>query len=150
MAKKKILENGCTACVVLLEKVGTNDRFITIANLGDTRCVISEDGVARAISTDHKPTDEREQERIKRYGGEVFNNRVEGELAVSRSLGDFLYKESGVICHPEVCREKIGPSAEYLIIATDGIWDVLDNNDAVKIVNETKGPLQEKANEVID
>ena len=56
-----------------------------------------------------------------------MENRVQGELAVSRSLGDFIYKESGVVCHPDTKRHEILPDDEWILLASDGIWDGLDN-----------------------
>ena len=57
----------------------------------------------------------------------MLAGRVDGELAVSRSLGDFLYKESGVICHPDVERRFIDKNCEGLVVCTDGIWDVMSS-----------------------
>ena len=62
------------------------------ANAGDSRCVAGLGGVARPLSTDHKPMDTLERERIEAAGGFVEFNRVNGTLALSRALGDFVFK----------------------------------------------------------
>ena len=62
------------------------------ANAGDSRCVAGLGGVARPLSTDHKPMDTLERERIEAAGGFVEFNRVNGNLALSRALGDFVFK----------------------------------------------------------
>ena len=61
-------------------------------NVGDSRCVACVDGEAHALSNDHKPADERERKRIESAGGFVEFNRVNGNLALSRALGDFSFK----------------------------------------------------------
>ena len=61
-------------------------------NAGDSRCVACVDGEANALSSDHKPGDERERKRIEGAGGFVEFNRVNGNLALSRALGDFSFK----------------------------------------------------------
>ena len=71
---------------------------------------------------------------IEAYGGVVINKRVIGELGVSRSFGDFLYKEMGVHCHPDTCRIKITEEISYLIVASDGIWDMLTNQEVADVI----------------
>lgn len=82
-------DSGSTAVVVML-----TPRNIVCANAGDSRAVYSKSG-ARAIplSYDHKPDDEEEERRIRNAGGYVSGGRVEGDLAVSRGLGDFRFKD---------------------------------------------------------
>ena len=66
---------------------------IYCANLGDSRTIISENGQLKVLTTDHKPMNQIENERIVAAGGRVMNNRVKGKLAVSRAIGDFMYKD---------------------------------------------------------
>jgi serine/threonine protein phosphatase PrpC len=79
--------SGCTGvtCVV-------TPKFIICANAGDSRCVMGIGNTAKALSDDHKPYNETERKRIESAGGFVQWNRVDGDLAVSRALGDFSYK----------------------------------------------------------
>lgn len=86
-------DSGTTACVVLL----TPD-WVVCANAGDSRAVISTSGnTAVPLSYDHKPDDEPEERRIRAAGGYVAGGRVEGDLAVSRGLGDFRFKNMAVV-----------------------------------------------------
>ena len=78
---------GSTACVVMI----VGDRVIC-SNLGDSRAVLCRNGQAIELSCDHKPDNVDEEARIKANGGFVTFNRVLGRLAVSRSFGDFAYK----------------------------------------------------------
>lgn len=86
-------DSGTTACVVLLTPT-----HVVCANAGDSRAVISRLGnKAIPLSYDHKPDDEEEERRIRAAGGYVAGGRVEGDLAVSRGLGDFRFKNMDVV-----------------------------------------------------
>jgi serine/threonine protein phosphatase PrpC len=126
---------GSTACAALV-----TDALISVANAGDSRCVLCrKDGEAIAMSVDHKPTDASELERLTKHGFKVVRGRIyeiatgKGGLNLSRALGDLHYRE-GVPCEPEVQERQIDPAQdELLILATDGLWDVLSNEDACKV-----------------
>ena len=78
-------DEGCTANIVLIYK-----KEIYVANCGDSRCVISNQNSAYSMSEDHKPTSLSEKSRIQKAGGYVtFEGRVNGNLNLSRSFGDF-------------------------------------------------------------
>lgn len=104
---------------------------IYCANAGDSRCVLSEGGKVVAMSEDHKPSCTLEEDRIKAAGGFVSMDRVNGNLNLSRALGDFVYKENTslgvdkqmVLPIPEIRTHKITENTEFFIIACDGIWD---------------------------
>lgn len=108
-----------------------------IANLGDSRLVISSNGKVRFITVDHKPDSECEKQRIERSGGHVFpmhSPRINGQLAVSRSIGDYAFKqnwtkgpfEQMVSSEPTVNVLDRRVDDEFLVLACDGIWDVLE------------------------
>ncbi|CAL5218962.1 g716 [Coccomyxa viridis] len=130
---------GCTAVVALVR--GTN---LWVANAGDSRCVASRRGRALALTHDHKPTDSVEMQRIAKAGGFVAEGRINGSLNLSRALGDMDYKQSKdlgpnaqmVIAVPEVRHLKLEEGDEFLILACDGIWDVLSNQEAVDFVRK--------------
>lgn len=98
-------------------------------------------GKATRITTDHKPDLESERERIEKLGGWVKNGAITGSLTVSRSLGDFSYKPF-ITCEPDV----FGPFSfmeddyQFLILACDGLWDVVSDQEAVEIVLKAKNP----------
>jgi len=88
----------------------TPEDVLYIGNAGDCRAVLCSAGEAIALSMDHKPTLPTETARIKRAGGVVEDDRVEGDLAVSRALGDFEYKS--------VCFRCWGQQGSALTIAS--------------------------------
>jgi len=83
---------GCTANVIMITKVE-----ILCANAGDSRAVLSKKGKVKDLSVDHKPDLPTEKRRIERANGFVEEGRVNGMLALSRSLGDFEYKTNSII-----------------------------------------------------
>ncbi len=128
---------GCTS-VVAVVKAGT----LFVANAGDSRAVLCRGGVARDMSIDHKPTLDGEKARILAAGGFVADGRVKGSLALSRAIGDMEFKQSHelppeaqmVTALPDVQTERLAPGDEFLIIACDGIWDVMTSQQAVDFV----------------
>eukprot|EP00287_Rhodomonas_sp_CCMP768_P028518 CAMPEP_0202854512 /NCGR_PEP_ID=MMETSP1389-20130828/91040_1 /ASSEMBLY_ACC=CAM_ASM_000865 /TAXON_ID=302021 /ORGANISM="Rhodomonas sp., Strain CCMP768" /LENGTH=466 /DNA_ID=CAMNT_0049533105 /DNA_START=63 /DNA_END=1464 /DNA_ORIENTATION=+ len=143
------LSGGSTACVaVLLE----NRLFV--ANLGDSRAVLSRGGTAEALSVDHKPDVPSERERIEALDGKVECRgcwRVMGSaggaayrgLAVSRAFGDVDWKVpvSLVESKPEVKVAQLKPDDEFLVIGCDGVWDVLSNQEAVDLARRHVLPV---------
>ncbi|XP_071709745.1 protein phosphatase 2C 51-like [Rutidosis leptorrhynchoides] len=124
---------GSTAVVAVV-----GDHEIVVANCGDSRAVLSRGGVSVPLSIDHKPDRPDELERIEHSGGRVVNwngNRVLGVLATSRSIGDRQLKPY-VIAKPEVTVNKRTDKDEFLILASDGLWDVMPNDMACHIVRK--------------
>ncbi|XP_058183559.1 protein phosphatase 2C 51-like [Rhododendron vialii] len=122
---------GSTAVVAVV-----GEEEVVVANCGDSRAVMSRGGVVVSMSSDHKPDRPDELERIEGAGGRVINwngNRVLGVLATSRSIGDH-YLKPFVIPKPEVKVIKRNSADEFLILATDGLWDVVSNEFACQVV----------------
>mmetsp|Transcript_20330 Transcript_20330/g.68928 ORF Transcript_20330/g.68928 Transcript_20330/m.68928 type:complete len:395 (+) Transcript_20330:58-1242(+) len=130
-------QTGSTAVCVCVEATQ-----ITSCWLGDSRAVLSSAGKVIALSDDHKPSCEAERERISRADGQVVRGRVNGVLAVSRALGDYVYKsnealsthEQLVSCCPETRRRPRENADEFIIVACDGIWEKVSNEQAVAFV----------------
>ncbi|GMH35807.1 hypothetical protein BSKO_03675 [Bryopsis sp. KO-2023] len=128
---------GCTAVVALMR-----GNHLYVANAGDSRCVLSRNGKAIPMSFDHKPTDPSEESRIRKAGGFVTDGRVNGSLNLSRALGDMEYKRSKdlppeeqmVTGMPDVVDIKLQKGDDFLVLACDGIWDVLDHQESVDFV----------------
>jgi protein phosphatase 2C family protein 2/3 len=115
-----------------------NKDDLHIAWVGDSRVVLGRNKSVLYATEDHKPDKPSEEERIKKAGGYVTTrgvSRVNGQLAVARALGDRTIKETPglVIATPEIHHEKIQKN-DILIIACDGIWDVISNQQAITIV----------------
>lgn len=133
-------QSGCTAIVSII----TSTHIIT-ANAGDSRGILVQgDNTVVALSEDHKPSNPGEKTRIEEAGGCVTMRRVNGELAVSRALGDYTYKNSGhvepkdqmVTAYPDIHIVKRDGEEQFLMLACDGIWDVLSNEAAGARVQE--------------
>lgn len=110
-------------------------RILYTANVGDSRIVLNRGhGRYQRLSYEHKGTDRSEIKRIHRQGGIVLSGRVNGVLAVSRSLGDVYLKEY-VLGAPYTTMTEITPDDRQLIIACDGLWDVCDDETAVRMID---------------
>ncbi|OMO53549.1 phosphatase 2C (PP2C)-like protein [Corchorus olitorius] len=127
---------GSTAVTAIL----INCQKLVIANVGDSRAVISKKGKAKQLSVDHEPSAEREI--IENRGGFVSNfpgdvPRVDGQLAVARAFGDKSLKEH-LSSEPDVTVEIIDDETELLILASDGLWKVMSNQEAVDAIMDIK------------
>ena len=134
---------GCTAVAVL--QVG---QTLITANCGDSRAVVGRGNQVVPLSFDHKPADDVERNRVVNAGGFITEAqghfRINGNLNLSRSLGDMKYKqnpncspaEQMITAYPDVTVHEIDPLDEFMIIGCDGIWDVLSNEEAVHFVRE--------------
>jgi serine/threonine protein phosphatase PrpC len=127
------LKSGSTASVVYIK-----DTMIYFAHVGDSRAVLSNNGKIDFVTSDHKPNREDEKMRITDAGGRVgffFGSwRVNASLAVSRSIGDYSLKPF-VICIPEYTAQQLKSGRNVVIMGSDGFWDVVSNEDAVKRVH---------------
>jgi len=87
------------------------------------------------MSTDHKPENKKELSRIKKAGGEVIMGRVNGNLNLSRSMGDFKYKDNKnlkcdeqlIVVVPDIKVRKLTKDDQYIILGCDGVWEILSN-----------------------
>ncbi|KAG4922865.1 hypothetical protein JHK86_051678 [Glycine max] len=139
--------SGTTA--VTLVKQGLD---LVIGNVGDSRAVLGtrdhEDSlIAVQLTVDLKPNLPREEERIKLRRGRVFSLQNEPDvarvwlpnsdfpgLAMARAFGDFCLKDFGLIAVPDISYHRLTEKDEFVVLATDGIWDVLSNEEVVDIV----------------
>ena len=174
---------GTTAVAVMV-----TPKWIVCTNAGDSRAVYSRSNHrAVPLSYDHKPEDEDEERRIREAGGYVSGGRVEGDLAVSRGLGDYRFKDLDAVLSgaegertprgtsipqrtmiastlqqqgdgeeedmpmlrpseqkvspvPDIIVQNRDPKEdEFIVIACDGIWDVLTNQECVRMVADIFG-----------
>uniref|UniRef100_A0A671PXD6 Protein phosphatase 1B n=2 Tax=Sinocyclocheilus TaxID=75365 RepID=A0A671PXD6_9TELE len=149
--------SGSTAVGVMI-----SPRHIYFINCGDSRGLLSRGGAVHFFTQDHKPNNPLEKERIQNAGGSVMIQRVNGSLAVSRALGDFDYKcvygkgptEQLVSPEPEVYAiERSEVEDEFIVLACDGIWDVMANEELCDFVRsrlEVTDDLERVCNEIVD
>ena len=132
-------KSGSTAVCAFI-----SPKHVFFANCGDSRGVLSSDGHVKTSTEDHKPMNPKEKERIQNAGGSVMIHRVNGSLAVSRALGDFEYKnvpgkqqcEQLVSPEPEIFVDNRTEKDEFVVLACDGIWDVMSNDEVCDFVRD--------------
>ena len=122
-----------------------DERRLLVANLGDSRCVlVRSDGSALALSSDHKPNRPDERARVHAAGGHVIYAgcwRVQGDLAVSRAFGDVHLKQYGVSATPELSAIGLSRRDAFVVLASDGLWDVVDEQQCAASVLRAADPL---------
>lgn len=137
------VQAGCTAVVAV--KYG-NELFV--ANAGDSRGVLCRGNEAVALSEDHKPAQEIERNRILNAGGFLSEIggvcRVNGNLNLSRAIGDLKYKgnvelppkDQIITAQPDVRKVTLQPEDRFFLLACDGVWDVMTNQEAVDFISK--------------
>jgi protein phosphatase 1B len=149
-------KSGTTAVCAFI-----SNENVFIANCGDSRAVLCRNGVPVFSTQDHKPILPTEKERIVNAGGSVMVQRVNGSLAVSRALGDYDYKnvselgqcEQLVSPEPEIFCQERDPQDFFLVLACDGVWDVMSNEAVCSFISNRlriTDDLELICNQVID
>lgn len=139
-----IMNSGCTAVVAVIGSINKDGKLMPknsddtkqalwVANVGDARAVLCRGQQALRLSYDHRGSDVNEQRRVTNAGGIVMNSRVNGVLAVTRSLGD-LYMKDYVVGSPYTTETDLTEEDSALILACDGLWDVCTDEEAANIV----------------
>ncbi|KAI3956968.1 hypothetical protein MKX01_001002 [Papaver californicum] len=136
---------------------------LIIANLGDSRAVLgtsSDNGVMMALqlTTDLKPSVPEEVERIRTSNGRVFALEKEAHiprvwlpdedypgLAMTRAFGDFDLKDYGIIAIPQISHHHLNINDKFVVLASDGVWDVLSNDQVVSIMSSARPETAAKA-----
>eukprot|EP00249_Psilotum_nudum_P020272 c27631_g1_i1 orf=517-1401(-) len=129
---------GSTAVTAIL----IDCRVLYVANVGDSRAVICRGGDAIQLTVDHDPLSERKL--VENKGGFVIAlpgdvPRVDGQLAVARAFGDKNLKMH-LSSDPDVHALTVDPADEFLILASDGLWKVMENQEAVNLIRKTRDP----------
>ncbi|KAK1610468.1 hypothetical protein QYE76_034141 [Lolium multiflorum] len=128
-------QDGSTALAAVL----ISDQLY-VANVGDSRAIALKGGKAISLSDDHKPNRKDEQTRIENAGGSVsydgYTWRVDGILAMSRAFGNRALKKY-VIAEPDFQEAEVNSDFEFLVLATDGLWDVVRNEDCIGAIDGT-------------
>uniref|UniRef100_A0A146M246 Protein phosphatase 1E n=1 Tax=Lygus hesperus TaxID=30085 RepID=A0A146M246_LYGHE len=143
-SNKEHLDSGTTALAVLIRP---NESMLYVAWLGDSQAVLVSQGKAYQLVKPHRPDQPEERQRITDMGGTVLNHgtwRVNGHLAVSRAIGDRKYKPY-VVGEPDVRVIPLTGKEEFLILASDGLWDYVG---VVEVVNAVTLFLQQSKGDV--
>ncbi|XP_058735659.1 probable protein phosphatase 2C 28 [Vicia villosa] len=139
---EEILENiadwrgGSTAVAAIL----INGVKLIVINVGDSRAISCKNGVAKQLTVDHEPEKEKEKDMVERRGGFVSKRpgnvaRVDGELAMTRAFGDGKLKEH-ITAEPDVMVKKIDDETEFIILASDGLWKVMTNQEVCDCIRD--------------
>ena len=135
-----------TTCVMVFQ---IGERLIC-ANVGDSRAIMVKGTKVIPLSIDQKPDDPEESKRIVENGGEISQFEEDGEksgpfrvwkkgevypgIAMSRSIGDLIASTLGVIPEPKFIEDKLDKDTKFIVVASDGVWEFLDNNTVRDIV----------------
>ncbi|CAJ1959279.1 unnamed protein product [Cylindrotheca closterium] len=147
MTREDLVYQGSTAVAVIMHVDKDKKRTILAANVGDSRAVLSRSGKAVPLTRDHKPSDERERARLRAIGveiewdpyGQLF--RV-CDLSLSRAIGDRFAKPA-VSSETEISRfPLLGKNDEFVILASDGLWDVMSSQETVDFVHQRLSNLR--------
>ena len=126
---------GATATLLLL-----HGESLHVAWLGDCRAVLCRDGRAVELTVDHSLTDPAERQRAVSEGGIVESNRLGGFLEVARAMGDYDAsigsKPAGLSAVPDVLSQPLSSDDEFVLLASDGLWNVVQTADAVKLARD--------------
>ena len=142
-----IQNSGSTICTLILKS-----NILTCINVGDSRAILiskNKNGTWNysQLTKDHKPTEKEEKSRIENKGGLIhkiinyddenkeigpyrvwFKDDSKGPgLSMSRSFGDFLSKEIGVCCEPDIFRYELKEDDKFIVVASDGVWEFMSN-----------------------
>lgn len=124
---------------------------LVVANIGDSRAILSKDSMPIALTQDHKPNKPKEKKRIETNGGSVVwcgkvdkdGNpirysglyRVNGNLALARAIGD-RSERPAISAEPDFTVVNIDSTAQFVLLATDGLWDVMTSKEVVRLVEK--------------
>jgi len=133
--RKEALHCGSTCLAAVHAKVDEK-YYITLFNTGDCRAVLCRDNIAIPLTKDHKPHWPEERFRIQQLGGNIHfdgeDHRIK-DLSVSRAFGD-IDAHPYVTCTPDVYKYRIDKNDKFMIMACDGLWDKLSNQEVVNFI----------------
>jgi len=142
--EKLKIQGGSTALCALMNNEGMH-----LANVGDSKAVVIRGDQTFALNVEHRANNEEEKSRVENRGGVVFEKKgrttsrflVQGALELTRSIGDISYKQF-ITSEPDVLNYKFDSNDEYVILASDGFWNEVDEKELISLVRgfgQTKG-----------
>ena len=158
MADDENIQDKAEVCGATANCVVVTPKKIICVNAGDSRSILGrEGGTAVPLSHDHKPTNPEETARAAKNEIDIMNDRLDGNLAVSRGLGDLNFKDN-----EELPREEQALTAEadiieldrtdedrFIVVACDGIWDCLTNEECATLMSDKLAVRDEPMHELI-
>jgi len=137
-----------------LDSHGNEENVIYVANVGDCRAILCHNGQCNVLTVDHNPKNKEEQKRcgdcIK---GDVLSDRINVTRAIGDYVGGIHGKLEGLTAEPHVLKHKLSKQDEFLIIACDGLWDVISNEIAMKHCRQSlrkHNDVEQAAKDLID
>jgi len=136
LRRQNILRSGSTAVTCVIRGDDDGKKMLYTGNVGDSRAVLCRAGKAIRLTKDHKASLAEEAKRITDAGGFIGRNkRVNGVLAITRALGDHMLKENDIVsAEPHVVATELCQDDSFLLLACDGVWDVMTDQEAVDFV----------------
>jgi len=140
LANDQLGYQGSTAVAVLVHENTDGLRTLLSANVGDSRAILSRNGKAINLTRDHKPNDETEKARILAMGETIEWDRYSKvhrvrNLSLSRAIGD-RYAKPIVTGEVEIKHYPVTDDDEFVLLASDGLWDVMESDDVVRFVHQ--------------
>ncbi|KAL9649242.1 hypothetical protein ABK040_004263 [Willaertia magna] len=130
--------DGTTASVVYLPFLYS--QYLFVGNVGDSKVVLCRDGKPIVLTKDHRPTDPEERRRVRDAGKQIINNRISACLGVTRSIGDKTF-HPGIISDPYTCYLQLSKEDEFIIIACDGVFDFVGEQEAINEIRDELDPI---------
>ena len=125
-------EIGSTAVIIYIAKE-KNYKYLYCANIGDSRAILINSNEWKRLSYDDRTSDKNEYDRIIKEGGIVIDGRVNGQLMLTRAFGDWELKQYGVSSEPHVTKVEINNDDLFVVMASDGVWDVMEDSEVYKM-----------------
>jgi len=140
---------GSTGTIVFIERKN-GKKWLYCVNVGDSRCVLVSKKRVMRMSYDDRVEDPKEKKRILQQGGIIHSGRIYGSLMLSRSFGDWLIKSYGVIVDPHITKIELTDDDLYLIIASDGLWDAIKDEECRRLCQTNSNTLEICKNFVVE
>ena len=147
---------GATSCVVFLTKEKENitgfeevKKVLYCTNCGEIQCLVINSTSVKRLSAMHNLFNQREKKRIDTSGGVIYNNKIYGQISLTRCFGMFKMKQYGVTVVPEVTKIYLNERDKFVVIGNKGVVDVLSEGDILLICNQ-KNTTEEIVEDIIE
>lgn len=136
---------GNTATIIYIA-----NKMVYCANVGDSKCFLVFSDKVIQMTTMDRPSNGNERRRVEGVGGEFRDDRLNGELCLTRAIGDHELKDKGLIGIPHINKCLITPDVKFCVIGSDGVWDYLSNIELLGIIRKCKGDEKRIGKSLVD